>query len=132
MIFDCTEYLMLMPDNDTNNDTAACAVGISVAGHMMEICAMAPEGAVVLHGWFPKSVALLVLGNRPPCHIAVTGEPLPCDVMAGFQARGHSAIIVSKRGMAHTQRTGRIAADACRVALLHAETFAGTGLRRAS
>jgi hypothetical protein len=124
--------LMLMPANDIDSDFTACAVGISVAGQMIEVCAMAPEGAVVLHGWFPKSVALSVLGNRPPCHIAVTGEALPGDVMDGFQARGHSAILVSKLGMARIARTGRMAADACRVALQHAETFADAGLRRAS
>jgi hypothetical protein len=124
--------MMLIPANDIDSDLAACAVGISVAGQMIEVCAMAPEGAVVLHGWFHKSVALSVLANRPPCHIAVTGEPLSGDVMAVFQAWGHSAIVVSKLGMARTARTGRIAADACRVALLHAETFADAELRRAS
>jgi hypothetical protein len=121
---------MLKIANDI--DLAACAVGISVAGQMIEVCAMAPEGAVVLQGWFPKSVALSVLGNRPPCHIAVTGESLPVDVMVGLRARGHFAIVVSKRGMARTVLTGRVAADACRVALRHAETFADTEMRRAS
>ncbi len=123
---------MLIAANDIYSDMAACAVGISVAGQMIEVCAMEPAGAVVLHGWFPKSVALSVLANRPPCYIAVTGEPLPGDVMAGFQARGHSAVIISKLGMARTARTGRIAADACRLALRHAETFAAAELRRAS
>jgi hypothetical protein len=101
-------------------DQEACAVGVSVAGHMMEVCAMAPLGDVVLHGWFPKSVALSFLGNRPPCHIAFAGEPLPGDVIAAFQARGHAAIIMSKRGMAQTVRHGRLAADICRIALRHA------------
>jgi hypothetical protein len=123
---------MLMPDNDIGSDIAACAVGISVAGHMMEVCAMASQGNVVLHGWFPKLVALSMLGNRPPCHIAFTGEPLPRDVIVSLQACGHSAIIVSARGMARTVHTGRIAAAACRVALDHAETFADAGMRRAS
>jgi hypothetical protein len=117
---------MLMPDNDIDRDMAACAVGISVAGQLIEVCAMAPHGGVVLHGWFPKSVALTVLGNRPPCHIAFTGEALPLDVMAGLQARGHAAIMVSARGLARTVRTGRMAADICRVALQHIETFADT------
>jgi hypothetical protein len=123
---------MLKIANDIDREFTACAVGISVAGQMMEVCAMAPEGAVVLQGWFPKSVALSVLGNRPPCHIAVTGEALPVDVMADLQARGHLAIVVSERGMARMARTGRIAADACRVALRHAKTFADAEMRRAS
>jgi hypothetical protein len=127
---------MLLPDNDTNSHLDACAVGISVAGQLIEVCAMAPHGGVVLHGWFPRSVALTVLGNRPPCHIAFTGEALSPDVMAGLQARGHAAIMVSKRGLARAARTGRMAADVCRVALRHTETFAdaasGSGYRRAS
>ena len=110
-----------------NQDIAACAVGVSVAGQMMEVCAMAPLGDVVLHGWFPKSVALAILGNRPPCHIAIAGEPLSQEVMAGFRAYGHAAIVMSKTGMARTPRSGRAAADICRVALRLSETFAGTG-----
>jgi hypothetical protein len=108
-------------------DVAACAVGVSVAGQMMEVCAMAPLGDVVLHGWFPKSVALAMLGNRPPCHIAIAGEPLSQEVMAGFRARGHAAIVMSKSGMERTPRTGRVAADICRVALRLSDTFPDTG-----
>jgi hypothetical protein len=116
------------------HDIAACAVGVSVAGQMIEVCAMAPLGNVVLHGWFPKSVALAMLTNRPPCHIAIAGEPLSREVMAGFQARGHAAIVMSKLGMARTPKSGRVAADICRVALRLSETFAdtGKGLRLAS
>jgi hypothetical protein len=113
------------------NDIAACAVGVSVAGHMMEVCAMAPLGNVVLHGWFPKSVALSILGNRPPCHIAFAGERLSDEVIAGVEARGHAPIMLSKFGLARTPRTGRAAADICRVALQYAETFSDAGLRRA-
>jgi hypothetical protein len=102
------------------SEFAACAIGVSVMGHMMEVCAMAPLGDVVLHGWFPKAAALKILGNRPPCHIAFAGEPLPNDVIDGFNARGHAAIIMSKRGLARTVRTGRAAADICRVALSYA------------
>jgi hypothetical protein len=123
---------MLSPDNDTGSDFAVCAVGVSVAGQMIEVCAMAPRGNVVLHGWFPKAVALTLLNDRPPCHIAFAGEPLPDDVIAGLQARGHVSILVSKRGMASVARSGRIAADACRVAFQHAVTFADAELRLAS
>jgi hypothetical protein len=112
-------------------EVAPCAVGVAVAGQMMEVCAMAPRGNVVMHGWFPKALALKILGNHPPCHIAFAGEALPQDVMAGVQARGHAAIMLSKFGLARTPRTGRAAADICRVALQHAETFAAAGLCRA-
>ena len=114
-----------------NMDIAACAVGVAVAGPMMELCAMAARGDVVLHGWFPRSVALNILGNRPPCHIAFVGEALPPEVVAGFQARGHAAIVLSKVVMARTPRTGRPAADICRVALQHAATFVAAGQTRA-
>jgi hypothetical protein len=113
------------------NDLAACAVGVSVTGHMMEVCAMAPLGDVVLQGWFPKSVALSILGDRPPCHIAIAGEPLSDEVIAGFQARGHAPIMLSKFALARTAHSGRAAADICRLALRHAETFADVGMRRA-
>ena len=115
----------------SKRDVAASAVGVAVVGQMMEVCAMAPRGDVLLHGWFPRAIALKILGNRPPCHIAFAGEALPQEVMAEVQASGHAAILLSKIGFARSPRTGRTAADICRVALHHAETFSQTNVRRA-
>ena len=114
-----------------NMDIAACAVGVAVTGPLMEVCVMASRGDVVLHGWFPRTAALSILGDRPPCHIAFASEALPPEVVAGFQARGHAAIVLSKLGWAQTPRSGRAAADICRVALHHAATFAAAGSARA-
>jgi hypothetical protein len=120
------------PKGTIENDFAARAVGVSVCGSAAEVCVMSPRGTVELHGWFPKAVMLTMLNNRPPCHIAFVGEPLPHDAIAGLWARGHASIHVSKRGMARAAQSGHVAADACRVALHHAATFAAAELHQAA
>ncbi len=87
---------------------------------------MAPFGDVVMRGWFPKAAALRIMSDRPPCHIAISGDPLPSDVIAGMQAQGHSAIIMSRAGTQRTTRSGQHAEDICRVALGYAAASVST------
>lgn len=119
MTLNCTETSMI------------CVLGVAGVRGSIELYGVNTARKVTMHGWFAQSLSLSVLGDRPPCLIAVDADALSADFIAALQAQGHSVVVMPATGAAPDQTATkgqagndtyrRSAKDVCHLAIGLAE-----------